>query len=116
MVLLYGQSLLLSGVAKALAKVPGLQVARARTWTDAGRMLAEKMPDVLIFDLKGTCEGHVLPLLLENPHPTMVGLDTEQNQAVLLSGRAADPGRRAPGRRCRRKRLGEPSSTSVARP
>ncbi len=52
-------------------------------------MLAEHMPDVLIFDLKGSCESHVLPLLLENPHPTMIGLDSGQNQAVVLSGREA---------------------------
>ena len=88
-VLLYGKSLLLSGVAVGLAGVPGLQVTRAVTWAHASRMLAEQMPDVLIFELKGICEGHVLALLLENPHPTMVGLDTERNQAVLLSGRAA---------------------------
>jgi hypothetical protein len=89
MVLLYGQSLLLAGVAAGLAELPGFQVERVSTWADADRMLAEQMPDVLIFELKGICEGHVLPLLLENPHPTMVGLDTECNQAVLLSGRAA---------------------------
>jgi hypothetical protein len=89
MVLLYGKSLLLSGVAAGLAGVPGLQVARARSWADAGRMLAAQMPDVLIFDLNGTCESHVLPLLLETPHLTMVGLDTERNQAILLSGQAA---------------------------
>ena len=88
MVLLYGQSLLLSGVAAGLDEVPGLQVAQARTWADARRMLAEQMPDVLIFDLNGTSESHILAVLLTNPHPTMVGLDTERNQAVLLSGRA----------------------------
>ena len=89
MVLLYGQSLLLAGVAAGLAELPGFQVERVSTWADADRMLAEQMPDVLIFELKGICESHVLALLLENPHPTMVGLDTERNQAVLLSGRVA---------------------------
>ena len=89
MVLLYGESLLLSGVAAGLAGVPGLHVAQARTWADAGRMLAEQTPDVLIFDLDGTCESHVLASLLENPHPTIIGLDAERNQAVLLSGQAA---------------------------
>ena len=88
-VLLYGQSLLLSGVAADLAEVPGLQVERARTWEEASHLLAERMPHVLIFDLRGTCESHVLPLLFKDPHPVMVGLDTEHNQAVLVSGQAA---------------------------
>ncbi len=88
-VLLYGQSLLLSGVAAGLAEVPGVQVEQARTWADAGQRLLEHTPDVLIFDLTGTSECHILPLLLKDPHPLMVGLDTEHNQAVLLSGRAA---------------------------
>jgi hypothetical protein len=85
-VLLYGQSLLLSGVAAGLADVPGLEVARATTWADANRLLVKRIPDVLIFDLTGTCESHILPLLFKNPHLVMVGLDTEQNQAVLVSG------------------------------
>lgn len=88
-VLLYGQSLLLSGVAADLVEVPGLEVARATTWAEAGRLLATRIPDVLIFDLSGTCESHVLPLLFENPHLVMVGLDAEHNQAVLVSGQEA---------------------------
>jgi hypothetical protein len=47
-VLLYGQSLLLSGVAAGLAEVPGLEVARATTWADADRLLAKRIPDVLM--------------------------------------------------------------------
>ena len=61
----------------------------SRQWADADRVLVERMPDVLIFDLTETRESHVLPLLLKDPHPVMVGLDTEHNQAVLLTGRAA---------------------------
>ncbi len=86
MVLLYGQSLLLSGVAASLAEVPRVEVARATTWADADRLLVKRNPDVLIFDLTGTCESHILPLLFKNPHLVMVGLDTEHNQAVLVSG------------------------------
>lgn len=83
--MLCGQSLLLSGVAADLAEVSGLEVARARTWADAGRLLAKRIPHVLIFDLTGAGESQVLPLLFENPHLVMVGLDAEHNQAVLAS-------------------------------
>jgi hypothetical protein len=68
---------------------PILQVARAATWADAGRLLVKRIPDVQVFDLTGTCESHVLPLLFENPNQVMVGLDTEHNQAVLVSGQKA---------------------------
>ena len=88
-VLLYGQSLLLSGVAANLAECPGLQVARAATWAEAGRRLAEGVPDALIFDLTDSNESHILPLLLKNPGLLLIGLDTESNQAVLVSGQKA---------------------------
>jgi hypothetical protein len=90
-VLLYGQSLLLSGVAASLAECPGLQVARAATWAEAGRLLAPpaRMPDALIFDLTDARESHILPLLLKNPRLLMIGLDVECNQAVLVSGQEA---------------------------
>ena len=96
-VLLYGRSLLLAGVAASLARCPGLQVAQAATWTEASRLLAECMPDVLIFDLTDTCEsrpeGHgifdILALLFKNPHLLLIGLDAECNRAVLVSGQEA---------------------------
>ena len=88
-VLLYGRSLLLSGVAAGLEMSPNLQVSRVTTWEEASLLLVDCMPDVLIFDLSDTRESHILPLLLKSPHPMMVGLDTEYNQAVLLSGRPA---------------------------
>ena len=88
-VLLFGQSLLLSLVAASLEQSPGLRVAQARTWADARRVLAEHIPDVLIFDLTDAGESHLLPLLFKNPRLLLVGLDVETNQAVLLSGKEA---------------------------
>ena len=90
-VLLCGRSLLLSGVAASLAERPGLKVARAATWAEAGQRLAPPagIPDVLIFDLTSSNESHILPLLLKNPGLLLIGLDTETNQAVLVSGQKA---------------------------
>jgi len=90
-VLLYGQSLLLSGVAAGLGQCPGLRVRHATTWEQASRLLAPPacLPDVLIFDLTDACESHILPLLVRKPSLLLVGLDTEHNQAVLLSGQQA---------------------------
>ena len=88
-VLLYGGSLLLSGVAAGLESCPGLRVMQAATWAEIGPLLVERIPDVLIFDLGDACESHILPLLFRNPHLLLVGLDVEYNQAVLVSGQEA---------------------------
>jgi len=90
-VLLYGRSLLLSGLAASLAERPGRKVARAATWAEANRRLAPPagVPDTLIFDLTDANESHILPLLLTNPGLLMIGLDAECNQAVLVSGQEA---------------------------
>jgi hypothetical protein len=85
-ILFYGRSLLLSGVAASLEGCPGLRVLRATAWTEASRQLAEQALDALIFDLNGDRDSHILPLLLTHPHLTMIGLDTECNRAVLISG------------------------------
>jgi hypothetical protein len=89
MVLLYGSSMLLSLVADSLTQCSELHVAQAGSWAQACRQLAEEPPDALIFDLTNGCESHILPLLLKNPSLLMIGLDTESNQAVLVSGQKA---------------------------
>jgi hypothetical protein len=85
-VLLYGRSLLLSGVAASLEQCPDLRAMRAATWSEASRLLAEQPPDVLIFDLTSGCEDHLLSLLVANPTLLMIGLDAECNRAVSVSG------------------------------
>ena len=81
--------MLLSLVGDALAQRPGLEVSRAITWTEAGERLEANPPDVLFFDLTDQCESHILPLLLRRPALLMIGLDTECNQALLVSGQEA---------------------------
>ena len=88
-VLLYGRSLLLSGVAASLEQCPDLRTLRAATWSEASRLLAEQRPDVLILDLTSGSEGHILSLLLANPALLMIGLDAECNRAVSVSGQDA---------------------------
>jgi hypothetical protein len=85
-VLLFGQTLLLSGVAANLAQSPGLGLLQVPTWEEASRLLAARIPDVLIFDLTHENQSHVLPLLVRNPGMLLIGLDLEHNRAVLLSG------------------------------
>jgi hypothetical protein len=86
-VLLYGRSMLLSLLAASLENSPGLCVSRAVAWPAASRLLAARLPDALIFDLSATSESHILPLLFRNPGLLLIGLDTESNQAMLVSGK-----------------------------
>ena len=88
-VLLYGRSLLLSGVAAGLVDSPNLRMLQASTWTEVGILLAEGTPDVIVFELTAANESHILPLLFKNPRLLVVGLDVESNQAVLVSGQEA---------------------------
>jgi len=88
-VLLYGRSLLLSGVAVGLVESPNLRVLEASTWVDVEALLADGAPDVIVFELTAANESHMLPLLFKNPQLMMVGLDVESNQAVLVSGHEA---------------------------
>jgi len=81
--------MLLSLVAASLEQCPELRIARAATWAEAGQRLAGGVPDVLIFDLTNSNESHILPLLLKNPGLLLIGLDTECNRAVLVSGQEA---------------------------
>lgn len=90
-VLLCGQSLLLAGIAAALAESASLHVSRAAACVDAARLVTDHFPDVLIFELSPANESHVLSLLFKNPRLLLVGLDTERNQAVLVSGQEARP-------------------------
>ncbi len=85
-VLFFGSSLLLALVAESLDQSLDLQVARAATWGEASRALTEHTPDVLVFDLSQNHESHILPLLIKRPNLLLIGLDPENNQAVLLSG------------------------------
>jgi hypothetical protein len=88
-ILLYGESVLMSLVAQSLGQRPELQVTQAATWTEAGRLLARTSPDALIFDLGGSGESHILPLLLKRSSLLLIGLDAQGNRAVLVSGQEA---------------------------
>ena len=78
--------MLLSGVASSLRQCPDLRVTHAATWEEVRRLLAESVPDAVIFDLSDARESHILPLWFKNPALVMLGLDPECNQAVLLTG------------------------------
>ncbi len=85
-ILLFGRSLLLSLVTASLKQVPDLDVTHVVTWAEVQRLTMERIPDVLIFELDNSYESHILPLLLKAPHLRLIGLDSEHDQGLLLSG------------------------------
>lgn len=88
-VLLFGQSLLLGVVAEALRQCADLRIAQVANWGEASGWLERQVPDVLIFDLPEAGQSPLMPLLLENPHMLMIGLDTECSEGVVVSGQQA---------------------------
>lgn len=86
-VLLVGRSLLLAGVAASLRECAGLRVAIAATWGETDPLLADGIPQVVIVDLADASDSRLLKLLLQTPRLVVIGLDTEHNQAMFVSGR-----------------------------
>ncbi len=82
----FGGSMLLSLVSTSLAQNENLNVLQAATWEEVVALAAGRPPDVLIYDLAGAAESHILPLLFKNPSLLLIGLDVEANRAVLHQG------------------------------
>lgn len=87
-VILYGPSMLLSLVTDSLEHSPDLRVYQAESWKEVETLIADTIPDVLVYDLAGAEESHILSLLFYVPALVLIGLDVEANQAVLLTGQS----------------------------
>jgi len=86
-ILLFGQSMLLSLLANSLEQSPNLRVIHETSWSEAAARVVDCKPDVLIYDLDSSpSESAILPVLYENPHLLLIGLDVETNRAVLIAG------------------------------
>jgi hypothetical protein len=86
-VIFYGQSMLLSLVASSLANNENLCVVEAAEWEQVKALTDENFADVLIYDCESAFNNQILPLLFTNPRILLIGLDVENNRAVLLSGK-----------------------------
>ena len=88
-VLLFGNSMLLSLVANSLEQSPNLHVIHETSWSEVAARAVDCEVDVLIYDLDSSSESAILPMLYENPHLLLIGLDVETNRAVLIAGQEA---------------------------
>lgn len=87
-VVLYGNSLALSGVGASLAGHPEVQVLRLGATDRPSEELLRLEPDVVVFDL-ATAQPDVVTLLRQHPRVLPVGVDLEAHQAVVFTGRSS---------------------------
>jgi len=84
-VVLYGNSLALSGVGASLEAHPGLQVVRVDAADSSAEALSELEPDVVVFDL-ATAQPDVVALWRRDPPFLPIGVDLLKHRVVVFSG------------------------------
>jgi len=83
-VVLYGNSLALSGVGASLEARPGLQLLQVEPRDGSTEALGALAPDVVVFDL-ATSRPDVMALWRACPHALPVGVDLLKHQALVFS-------------------------------
>ncbi len=79
--------MLLTLLADSLRQSPNLRVLQTAEWPEVEAHAAGAAQDVLIYELEDSSIWHILPFLFRNPAILLIGLDTETNRALLISGR-----------------------------
>ncbi|MBN1887136.1 MAG: hypothetical protein JW850_04070 [Thermoflexales bacterium] len=87
-VMVYGNSLVVSGIAASLEHQPHLSVhqVNAANWPHQFESIK---PDVLIFDLATDQPQATIALLKDHPHLLLIGVDLGSNCMFLWGGRPA---------------------------
>jgi DNA-binding NarL/FixJ family response regulator len=87
-VVLYGNSLAVSGVGASLEGRPGLQVVRVDAAERSAEALRELEPDVVVFDL-ATARPDVVELWRRDRPVLPIGVDLVKHQVVVFSGESS---------------------------
>ena len=83
-VVLYGNSLIVSGVGASLEGRPGLQLVQVDARDASAEALGDLAPDVVVFDL-ATARPDVVALWRRHPHVLPIGVDLLTHRAVVFS-------------------------------
>jgi DNA-binding NarL/FixJ family response regulator len=87
LVVLYGDSVFLEGIALDLKNQPTMDVLTlAVDEGEAVQRLAALRPEVIIYDLAQSPGDWALPLLPQCPNLRLIGLDMAAEQALVVSG------------------------------
>ena len=87
-VVLYGNSLALSGVGASLEAHPGVRIVRVDAAGESGEALRRIEPDVVVFDL-ATAQPDVVELWRRDPHVLPIGVDLLEQRVVVFSGESS---------------------------
>ena len=87
-VVLYGNSLALSGVGASLEAHPGLRLVRVDAKGASAEALGDLEPDVVVFDL-ATARPDVVELWTRDRPVLPIGVDLLKHQVVVFSGESA---------------------------
>ncbi len=86
-VVLYGNSLALSGVGASLEAHPGLHVVRVEATDASAAALRGLEPDVIVFDV-ATAQPDLVALWQRHPRVLPIGVDLLTHRAVVFSSQS----------------------------
>jgi hypothetical protein len=85
-VILYGGSLFIAGLDASLSAIHGLDIQRVEALAgNELELVRAGTPDVIIVDLGVASKNLTLALLQKFPGVTLIGLDPESDQLLILS-------------------------------
>ncbi len=84
-ILIYGNSLVLSGIQLSLKACPSFEVITLDLTASQAKLLASS-PDAVIFDL-GAVQPDFPLAMLQHPDLLLIGIDPKTHQALVWSGR-----------------------------
>jgi hypothetical protein len=114
-VVLYGNSLALSGVGASLEAHPGLRIVRVDAADGSGEALRRIEPDVVVFDL-ATARPDVVALWKHDRPVLPIGVDLLKHQVVVFSGEPSPAPTTDDLVRIIESRMGRGATTAPARP
>jgi hypothetical protein len=86
-VVLYGNSLAMSGVGASLEGQPGLQLVRVEATDASAEALGALEPDVVVFDV-ATAQPDLVALWQRHPRVLPIGVDLLTHRAVVFSSKS----------------------------
>jgi hypothetical protein len=114
-VVLYGNSLALSGVGASLEAHPGLRIVRVDAADRSSEALRQIEPDVVVFDL-ATAQPDVVALWRRDPSVLPIGVDLLEQRVVVFSGKSTRALTTDDLLRVIESRMGHGATTAPARP
>jgi hypothetical protein len=86
LVAIYGDSLMLAAMEVALRSLPSVMLLRVSPGREGLEILDHVQPTAILFDLTAPEAGFAIAFLRDHPGSRLIGLDLEQDAALVFSG------------------------------